>query len=685
MSQGLADCLKRYGLLLTILGLLLSGILSAFGLDNLASAYAFLGTALIFGLAAWKVWVIPAMDKKRRVCLKCVVLLLIVACGVGWGYFLWWASQPRFEVTAFETLESDKNAYELTDMLIWNQDRLEEYNVSITFTLEIRPVYYGKQEFGKVVALVSGDGDHSPLETPLWDNFDSESSTQQIQLTLSEILYASGLQKNSDPPSNPLCPGDLPFQQANLVVQIARAAAKTNPWDSEKIIIRNAPWESRSEMVLRNGRREVDVYLRNLGGTGDFTFLYQLVRLEKEINSSPSPMGSGTTYVTHWHEPTDLIRLNTGDFFTDTVSVPGDLTPGRYLLEVYPIKKQEHVKFKSGATWEDLNMESPWWFARSPFRRHLFVETTITVAPTIQREWERLRDEQDVDLGLAIELSDEVTSPTGSVGQRQVFQKGEIYVHDGQAYALYGPILEHYEKLGGVEYYKLGFPISSIHAVTSSLGTDGAMMQFEGPGDPHPPTVIYASRKGVAAIWEWIGWVHSDNSWLGFPVADAQHLTDDSRVQPFECGYIFYHYPYVNGERDWREPVAYPYPAGRGTLFDVHAQQRWQDTGVQVQPGDRVTVVQVDGTWTHWGPGEELYDANGYANLGVQDDTTLPSAITGALIGRIGEEDGHVFSVGRWSVLTAPAEGTLYLAMNDNNYEDNAGFITVQIVVERSD
>ena len=103
------------------------------------------------------------------------------------------------------------------------------------------------------------------------------------------------------------------------------------------------------------------------------------------------------------------------------------------------------------------------------------------------------------------------------------------------------------------------------------------------------------------------------------------------------------------------------------------------------QLGDRVTIVQVGGAWTNHEPWEEPFDGNGNASVGFRENAPLPSAIIGTLIGRVGEDEGDVFSVGRWGVLTSQSEGALYLAMNDNNYGDNAGFITVQIMVKRSE
>ena len=665
-----------------------SVFLSPFILDVDVGVFASLGVLAVFAL--WWVWTVSPFSHNGRKLATAVIIVVTIS----WGGVIYCYSRPHFEITALKTLDGDRNAYELTDMLIWNQDVLDEYDVDITFVLEIRPIYYGKQRFGKVVALISGEGD-DPTEKALWDDFTKTSSTQQVELTLSEILGASGLKLNTDPPSNVFGSGDLPFQQAKLTVQIARAARRTRTWDKKEITLRNAPWEFRSDLVWRNDQREVDVYVKNLGGPGWFTVRYKLVRLEKEISSSSHVMGSGATYVDAWNKPVELYYVKKGEFFTDTSSLPSDLAPGRYFLEVYPVKKQNYVQFKDpGTAWESLNsMKSPWWFSglSGPMRyqRLAFVVTTSEFPEdaTILAERDRLRDEQGIDLGLPTGLVETVTSPTGTEGRRQVFQEGEIYIYHDQAYALYGPILEHYRELGGVQNEWLGFPISQVQTVTSSSGAEGTTMEFEGPGSPHASTLIYASRKGVAAMWMWIRGVYAGDhgghsGWLGFPLADEQGYAD-STVQMFEHGYIVYHYPYVEGERDWGlEPIAFPYLASHGTLFAVHAQQLWQDTGVQVQAGDQVTIVQVGGSWTNREVSEEPFDANGNADIVLQEDAVLPPALIGTLIGRIGQDDGHVFSVGRWGVHAAPVEGSLYLAMNDNNHEDNAGFITVQIMVE---
>jgi hypothetical protein len=676
----------KWSALVTLVAAILSVLLSPFVLDVESGVYVALAALAIFAL--WFVWRGARIGLGVRV----VASILVVGMTVGWGYLLYWSSQPHFEITAFDTLEGEENVYELTDQLVWNQEGLDEYGVVITFTLEVRPIYFGKQRFGKVVALISGDGEES-VEKPLWDDFTKASGTRQIQLTLPELLGACGLRTNTDPPRNPFRPGEVPSHKARLSVAVARQADKTDPWDGEEIVIHNAPWEFHSDLVWRNGKREVDVYVRNLGGRGEFTVRYRLVRLDEEIDAETHPMLSGATEIGTWNAPGKLVGLEKGEFFTDTVQLPGELMRGRYLLEAYAVKKQNYVQFQDTASsWEDLNsLKSPWWFGRSPFDMLIFVHTAgFPVEPTVQAEWNRLRDEQSIDLGLATGPVEEVTSATGSAGVRQVFQEGEIYVHGGQAYALYGPILEHYRKLADVPEPAIGFPISSMEAVASSFGTRGTMMAFEFNYVPHSMSVIYVSEKGVGATWGWISQLYAEEKdgvqgWLGFPVSDEREYSD-AIVQMFEGGYFVYYIPDVGGERDWsREPVAYPYLASRGTLFDVHAQQVWQDTGVQVAVGDRVTIVQVGGTWTNRAVSEGPFDANGNAGVALQGDAALPSALVGTLLGRIGEGSDRVFAAGRWGVITAPAEGTLYLAMNDNNYEDNGGFITVQIMVERSE
>lgn len=393
---------------LSLLIAVVSGVISWLLKDDVVIAGVGWAVAAVAGVVWWaqmlkKIPIPPILPaaRSRRLSIRfpvlrpwlarmgmILLLLGILAVAGLWGRSLCYDAQPylapQFEIAALDTLEGDPNAYELTDMLIWNQDNLDRGRVAITFTLEVRPSYFGRKRYGQVVARISGDG--KPLEDkPLWDDFDRESGSAQLHLSLPDLLQASGLRTNTDPATNPFASGEAPFQQARLTVQVVQAANPTEPLASGEITIRNAPWVLRSERVWRNGQNQIDVYVENLGGTGEFTVRYHLVRLEREIGSDSHPVTSGTRTVETWYSPQPLVRLEPGGFFTDTLVLAEVNGLGRYLLETYVFKKQNYVRFQDpGATWEDLeSLETPWWFGRTPADLHVFLKAHGTSIETL--------------------------------------------------------------------------------------------------------------------------------------------------------------------------------------------------------------------------------------------------------------------------------------------------------------
>ncbi len=673
---------KTVGGLMMIVGLI-AALLIVFLPDiPQATLVALITLPLALLILVWTTW--------RRGLVPAILTILILVIGVGVGYVVIdWVTRPRFEIRALDTLEGDPNTYELTDMLIWNQGNLDQHGVEITIPIEIRPIYRGNETFGKVIALVSGEGSTTPIEIELWDGFDKTASVRQIELTLPQVLEQSGLEANSPPGAIEVGPEDSPFQQARLFIEIARVVDKQNPWARDMILMRNAPWDFRSVLVIRDGRREVDVYLKNLGGTGEFTIHFRLVRLDAELATDENPMTSGVIDIASWNSPPQLLRLAGEEIFTSTVPIEHNLTWGRYLLESYAIKKQNFIQFQStNAQWDNTgSLPAPWWYARYPFDVHIFIDTRDAAGALeeleepVQSELERLQD-QGINLGNPIRPAEDVVSSLETAGKRYMFENGEMIVHHDTAYSLYGPIWEHAKKF---PYDKLGFPISGVQPVISSTTIEGVKMEFEGLGGLHPPSVIYASPRGVGRIEGWIRTVYEDNGghagWLGFPVSDF-YYHPDSEIQSFEKGYITYYYPEIEGERDWsRKPLAYPYFTSRGEIVDIQADRAWQDTGVYVNPGDRVILMQIEGRWTNFAEGGEWFDANGSPSLWLSEERPLPIVHGGVLIGRIGE-GGSVFPVGRWSEITVAEEGPLYLMMNSGSLGDNQGSITVQIITD---
>ena len=149
----------------------------------------------------------------------------------------------------------------------------------------------------------------------------------------------------------------------------------------------------------------------------------------------------------------------------------------------------------------------------------------------------------------------------GAKATCQKFQAGEIYAYGGNAFALYGPVLDHYRELlsGPVKDLaapKLGLPITAVQTVTSSTGVVGAPAQFSSEATGQPTAAIYVSSKGSGAVWGGFRQLYFDQEgghtgWLGFPLADEQYFAD-SVIQLFESGYLVYYFPKVpDNQRDW--------------------------------------------------------------------------------------------------------------------------------------
>ncbi|MBN1798261.1 MAG: FecR domain-containing protein [Spirochaetales bacterium] len=116
------------------------------------------------------------------------------------------------------------------------------------------------------------------------------------------------------------------------------------------------------------------------------------------------------------------------------------------------------------------------------------------------------------------------------------------------------------------------------------------------------------------------------------------------------------------------------------SIFRVSAQKGWQDTGIQISTGDRVTIDYVSGSWAVAGAVNQT-DADG-----ENRETSGPKNYKkGALIGRIGGED-DLFLVGKYlDIESAERSGNLYLRINepDGVLYDNNGSLKIRIIVEK--
>ena len=121
----------------------------------------------------------------------------------------------------------------------------------------------------------------------------------------------------------------------------------------------------------------------------------------------------------------------------------------------------------------------------------------------------------------------------------------------------------------------------------------------------------------------------------------------------------------------------------REQVIDVPGTSRGIDTGIDVRAGDQVTFtatgVVVAGQRAG-SVGPEGGRSTGFGS--IVGTRPVPSAGVGALIGYIRTLDGQSsqpFFVGSQLTFSVTVDGRLYLAINDDNYNDNSGSFNVRI------
>jgi hypothetical protein len=115
--------------------------------------------------------------------------------------------------------------------------------------------------------------------------------------------------------------------------------------------------------------------------------------------------------------------------------------------------------------------------------------------------------------------------------------------------------------------------------------------------------------------------------------------------------------------------------AGTGRI-QVPANGGWVNTGITVQQGQTL-LFQTSGEVRLSTDMNDVATAAGAKSGRTAASAPLPTALAGALIGRIG--NGQVFGIGNQTSVPAPNAGTLFLAVNDDQLADNAGSFGVEV------
>ena len=120
--------------------------------------------------------------------------------------------------------------------------------------------------------------------------------------------------------------------------------------------------------------------------------------------------------------------------------------------------------------------------------------------------------------------------------------------------------------------------------------------------------------------------------------------------------------------------------ATTGQEIRVEGRERWTDTLINVRAGDML-VFDAEGTVRLSDNSNDVASAGGVLSGRRAADAPFANQTAGALIGRIG--NGSAFFVGNRRSIRAPATGRLYLGVNDDYLEDNAGDFQVRVTIER--
>ena len=119
-------------------------------------------------------------------------------------------------------------------------------------------------------------------------------------------------------------------------------------------------------------------------------------------------------------------------------------------------------------------------------------------------------------------------------------------------------------------------------------------------------------------------------------------------------------------------------PAVPGAIT-VNANQPWTSTGISVKKGQRINLAIT-------GDVQLSDDVNDVANaFGAKSGRKIANGLiqngpAGALVGKMGA-NGAAFPIGGATYIVAPADGVLFLGVNDDGFGDNRG--NYQVVVSK--
>lgn len=118
------------------------------------------------------------------------------------------------------------------------------------------------------------------------------------------------------------------------------------------------------------------------------------------------------------------------------------------------------------------------------------------------------------------------------------------------------------------------------------------------------------------------------------------------------------------------------------TSFVINSDEKWQSTNLDVSEDDKLLIISY-GIWNYGGddssPGAwKRPDGSSQGSAGA--GFLAPELSSYTLAGKFGE-NGTPFSIGSYSLFSAKESGVLYLAVNDDHFWYNSGYLVAVITI----
>jgi len=117
-----------------------------------------------------------------------------------------------------------------------------------------------------------------------------------------------------------------------------------------------------------------------------------------------------------------------------------------------------------------------------------------------------------------------------------------------------------------------------------------------------------------------------------------------------------------------------------GRTITVDATRGWVDTGIDVRSGDTL-ALDATGSVTLSSNASDVADPSGSRTGRRAASAPITDQAAGILIARVG--DGAPMAVGSRKLITADANGRLFLSVNDDHFADNGGAFRVTVSLQR--